>query len=241
MTMTLNISGVSARGLVREINEDAASVNAIRISGEDPYSATLTGPRHVLLIADGMGGHARGEFASDLALQVIEAQGERLANPQSCVEVLREANRTVFAQAAADPALRGMGATIVGAVISQDRCHWFNVGDSRAYHFRDGVLRQISEDHVPPAIGSGRSHAVTQSLGGTPRFSEVFPAIGMVTLARNDRVLLCSDGLTDVFPDREIADHLNRPQTAGDIVAALLAECLARGGPDNVTIILAET
>lgn len=241
MRVTLNISGVSARGLVRERNEDAASVNAIRLAEENPYSATLTGPSHVLLVADGMGGHARGEYASDLALQVIEAQHERLADPRSCTEVLREANRAVFAQAAVDPTLRGMGATIVGAVIREDSCHWFNVGDSRAYHFRDGVLRQISEDHVPPVAGSGRSHAVTQSLGGTPLFSEVFPAVGVVNLARRDKVLLCSDGLTDVFPDRDLTEHLNSPLATGDIVAALLAECLRRGAPDNVTIIVAET
>jgi protein phosphatase len=117
-------------------------------------------------------------------------------------------------------------------------CRWFNVGDSRAYLF-DGALRQVSRDHVPPTTDGRRTHSVTQSLGGKPVFQEIWPACGHFNLRPGDSVLLCSDGLTDVLPDSEIAAVLAEGLPGSEIVARLLSSCLSQGAPDNVTVLLA--
>lgn len=238
MTAALEVAGVSARGLVRRINEDGASINGQRLCESEPYRTFLPPGRHLLVVADGMGGHARGDLARDLVLRSIESHGGALRSAQDSVEVLRAANRLVFDHAIANADLRAMGATVVGASIEGVTCCWFNVGDSRAYLF-NGQLRQLSIDHVPPAIGGRRTHTVTQSLGGTPRLMEIAPSAGVIELRKGDRLLLCSDGLTDVVADAEIKTHLGTASSLLDAVKHLLSACLSAGAPDNVTIVIA--
>lgn len=238
MSAQLEVAGISSRGLVRPVNEDGASIDGHRLAEAKPFQRTLPAGRHALIVADGMGGHARGDLARDLVLEILEARADELHSDASCIEALRAANRAVYDHALDHPGLRAMGSTVVGTAINGSACRWFNVGDSRAYHF-DGHLRQISQDHVPPALNGRRTHAVTQSLGGLPRFMEVTPSVGHLELGVGDRILLCSDGLTDVVADDEIATLLSEAPAAAHAVERILAACLSRGAPDNVTVLVA--
>ena len=213
-------------------------MNGHRLVEAQPYALTLAPGKHTLIVADGMGGHVRGDLARNLVLQVLEERANDLHNTVSCVEALRAANLAVYDRAREEPAFNAMGCTVVGAAIEGSACRWFNVGDSRAYHF-DGALRQVSRDHVPPTPDGRRTHSVTQSLGGKPVFQEIWPASGHFNLRRGDSVLLCSDGLTDVLADSEIAAVFAEGFAGTEIVARLLSSCLSKGAPDNVTMVIA--
>jgi protein phosphatase len=235
------VAGLTSIGCVRTLNEDRASINGNRLETDVPFYGQLTEESNVLMVADGMGGHARGDLASDLALSLLESQREYLAEPSLCVEALRTANRGVFEAGMSDDLLVGMGATIVGVVLSGARCSWFNLGDSRAYLYRLGELRQLSRDHVPSfATGAGRkqSHAISQSLGGTRYPTDIWPSLGTIDVGTGDCIVLCSDGLTDVLTDQEISAHLELQSDTSKVVEDLTQSCISRGAPDNITILV---
>jgi len=235
----LTAAGVTSTGLVRQLNEDQGSLNGERLveasilavdGGSRPFFAVL---------ADGMGGHARGEVASDLVLRTLERHSEALFQSGSCESAMRVANRFIYDAASSNPEYHGMGSTLVGIAVRDDLCTWFNVGDSRAYLLRDGTLTQMSHDHVPNrgASSNRRSHAITQSLGGGRNYVEIYPSIGEFKLMTKDRIVLCSDGLTDVTSDEQLRTLLLVSAPA-QCLENLLAHCFGSGAPDNVTIIL---
>jgi PPM family protein phosphatase len=130
----------------------------------------------------------------------------------------------------------------VGANISPEEIIWFNVGDSRAYLFRDNVLKQLSVDHIPTGDtglqGQRRTHAITQSLGGTHRPVDIWPAVGTLIRKKEDWLLLCSDGLSDLVTNAEMQAWL-RGAKLDTAAQGLVALALERGAPDNVTVIVA--
>ena len=230
----LRIASATSTGLVREMNEDRISV-AGRRTMEGPAAEWRTGnARQYALIADGMGGHAKGEVASDLALTNLEAMHHLLFDDEGIEVALRAANRAIYEAALSNRDFSGMGTTIVGVAIDGQRCHWFNVGDSRAYLVRDGKITQISKDHVP---SSRNDHSITQSLGGGRFFTEIFPSCGELAIIDDDRILLCTDGLSDLVQDTEIeriiASH--EPTSALD---RLITRCFELGAPDNISLAL---
>jgi protein phosphatase len=228
---SLRVAAATWVGLLRPANEDAASVDGERVGGL--RGQTLAGERHLLIVADGLGGHVAGEIASGLALAAFNERAMEINDAATACAALAEANRALYDAAALDPALSGMGTTVVGALATPAQVTWFNAGDSRAYIFTAaGALRQLSIDH---AIGS----ALTQCLGGALAFAEVSPASGVESWRRGDRLLLCSDGLTAVLHDAQIADTLGAEPDEGRVIKALLRLTLAYGAPDNVTLVLA--
>jgi serine/threonine protein phosphatase PrpC len=211
----------------------------------------------LVIVADGVGGHRGGRLASRLAVDVVAeayyrpvpgtAGGEagaadleaRLRN------AFREANRRLYRKALDDPSLKGMASTCTALVLCGGRAHGAHVGDTRAYLFRQGRLRQLTRDHsaVQELVDRGlmsetarRSHSernlITRSLGFEP---EVEPdVLTPLPLERHDRLLVCSDGLHAQLSDEEIANLLG-----GDPLEAcdrLVAAANARGGPDNITV-----
>ncbi|WP_374576418.1 PP2C family serine/threonine-protein phosphatase [Phenylobacterium sp.] len=226
----LSAAGVSWVGLVRRPNEDVASVNGERVGAL--AAKTWVRRRHVLLVADGIGGHAGGEVASDLAVRILEAQAADLADREAVTALVQAANRRIYEAADRVPELRGMGTTIAAAVASAAEVLWVNAGDSRIYLVTRSGLRRLSVDH---AIGS----ALTQALGGADHLTEVVPASGVAPWGPGDRILLCSDGLTDVVDDAELEAVLQAGRD--DVVAArdLLRLTRDRGAPDNVTLLIA--
>lgn len=232
----LRYAAKSDVGLVRKGNEDSGYV----------------GPR-LLLVADGMGGHAAGELASSLAIATV---ADLDVNPPTNADVLTaladaidDVGEAIGELIAEDPELTGMGTTITGLYWLGGRIAVVHVGDSRAYLLRDGELSQLTHDHtyVQTLIDSGR---ITEEEAAVhPRRSLLMRALdGMnpveadlsVREARaGDRFLLCSDGLSGVVSDREIASALSSGEPTG-VVTRLVDLALERGAPDNVTVVVAD-
>ena len=240
--LVLNVAAVTHRGCVRMRNEDSIAVDGW-ICGD-----SMTAPRQsvhelaaagiLLLVADGMGGHAGGREASRRAAQAMVRLIPAAAAGREVADALRTANRELFADAAAEPALRGMGATIAGIVALAGRAVWFNVGDSRVYSVRREYLRQLSVDDVPAGAGR-KSGRITQALGGADSYLEIRPHSGSESMRPGRRYLLCSDGLTDALPLETLERVLLASGGDGDHAADLLERSLAAGAPDNVSVVLA--
>lgn len=229
------------RGLVRLGNEDAVAIDGRRLDEETVRAGPLDGGSHLAILADGMGGHALGEIASELAVTTISETWAASPAAFDVVAAVKKANHAIYG-AMAEEGRQGMGATVAGVHIKGDVADWFNLGDSRVYLFRGVVLTQLSIDHVPRSDTSPgtsrRSHLITRSLGGGYTYQDVWPATGQQPLHVGDVFLLCSDGLTDVVGDRDIAGTLRDQRSPAATVEALVALASSAGAPDNLSIIL---
>ena len=237
--LLLHVTAVTHQGKVRSHNEDTIvvdrwicgdSMDEPRASERDIGEGTL------VLVADGMGGHVGGRQASRRGAESMVRLIVGHADMAKVASALRKTNSELFALAAKDPTLRGMGTTMAGIVVMPDRTVWFNVGDSRVYSVRQEFLRQLSVDDVPQGAGPGNSR-ITQSLGGAYLYLEIDPHTGSVPTRPGRRFLLCSDGLTDAVPLEMIESALTKDDEG--LVAELLERALAAGAPDNVSIVLA--
>ncbi|MGZ4491739.1 MAG: PP2C family protein-serine/threonine phosphatase [Nocardioidaceae bacterium] len=222
-------------GLVRENNEDAG----------------FSGP-YLQLVADGVGGCAAGEVASATAAYVVSALTMMDRSPH-LLELLDRAVETVQSQlragVTAEARRAGMGTTLTAILTDQDRFAMVHVGDSRAYLLRDGDLVQLTHDHtlVQHWVDAGqltaaeaRTHprrsVVLKALDGT---HDVEANLVMLDLEPGDRLLLCSDGLTDYAPPAAVHAALRVPDK-DEAVARLVDAALRGGGRDNVTCLLAD-
>jgi PPM family protein phosphatase len=224
----------------------------VRTSNEDAFAASAK--QGVFLVADGMGGHAAGEVASQIAAttveEVIAIQRNSAASPESIMRrAAQEANTRIYEAQRRRPEYAGMGSTLT--VISfREACYYVaHVGDSRAYLLRDGNLEQLTRDHslVWQLLERGvlakhelplhpQKNLITRSIGPHPE-AEIDVERGEAK--EGDIYLLCSDGLTDVASDEAIrvilADAGKTPQQLCD---ALVDAALDGGGPDNVTAVV---
>lgn len=238
MSLVLEVVALTHPGLMRAQNEDAVAV------GDWCGPGAMTAPRAarldlrepaVCLVADGLGGQAGGEVASALAVARLSADPAGLSAPDGIRAAVQSAHAEQLARMAADPALTGMGSTVVGVVAHGNRGRVFNVGDSRAYRWEGGYLGQVSVDDS--LTKPGLSHVVTQSLGGGPHLPPPVPHVLDVELHAGDCYLLCSDGLTDYASLDDLEDCLAEDDSAV-AVSRLLEAALAGGGGDNVTVLL---
>jgi protein phosphatase len=201
-------------------------------------------------IADGMGGAQAGEVASRLAAAVLqEANGAELTEGR-IAELIQEANRRVFQRSNEDAATSGMGTTMTVALVDDpgESIVVGHVGDSRAYRVRDGELEQLTEDHslVGELVRSGRLSAEEAEMH--PQRSVITRAIGTepdvdvdtftIPARPGDLFLLCSDGLTDMIPDREILSILDGGDDLEAAARALVDAANTAGGEDNITVVL---
>ncbi len=244
--------GVTDRGLRRHINEDQFLIR-------DDLA--------LYVVADGMGGHAAGEVAADLAVREVERVVEatrdyddatwphdwdsRLSlNANRLAQAIVSAHRRVTGAVEVDTGLRGMGATIVAALLDGERGELTvaHVGDSRAYLFHDHTVELITSDHswVHEQVVAGllseeaaRNHplknVVTRALGGS---SEPTVDIAERTLVAGDLLLLCSDGLNTMLSDGEINSVLECDGDLKEIARQMVVEANRKGGLDNITVIL---
>jgi serine/threonine protein phosphatase PrpC len=245
MTPYFRVIAGCLRGKVRAVNQDNVSVDGELVRHEELREFTLphTGIDHLVLVADGMGGHAQGELASELTLSCVNELWNRERPHFPAVDAILAANKAVYDRMSDDDRLRGMGSTLVGAHLRSSTMEWFNVGDSRLYHLSNSNLRQLSVDHVPAGDtmpGSVRSHRVTRSIGGAYARTEVMPAVGTSVLSQGDRVLLCSDGLTDAVSDQQISAILAEPSQLERAARELISAAFEAGARDNVSTILLE-
>jgi PPM family protein phosphatase len=197
-------------------------------------------------VADGMGGHRAGEVASATAIDTLQA-AYQAGRPLD--EAVEDANAAVFAKSADDPALRGMGTTLTAIAVRDGHTAVLgHVGDSRAYLLRDGTVTQVTEDHslVEQLVREGRLRP--EEAQRHPQRAIITRALGVdahvevdtyrVDLKAGDRLLICSDGLTNMLSDETIAATLRRhadPQQAADNLVDMANQA---GGDDNITVVV---
>ena len=227
-------------------------VGLARSGNEDSH---LRG-RTVFAVADGLGGHQGGEVASAMAVEPLAAlDGRAFADADEAAEALtaaiRAANQAILQRGRSDPELWGMGTTVTAAAVAHDRVlQLAHVGDSRAYLLRKGApLRQLTTDHTVVAEAVERGLLTRQQAAIHPQRGVVTRAVGLdpdvlvdlpepLELEPGDQVLLCSDGLTEVVDDDQIAAVLADQADGDDACATLIAAANRAGGPDNVTVVL---
>lgn len=254
------VCGGTDTGSQRNQNQDTfviADLESGRI--ERPCISTevwVARPGVLMLVCDGMGGPAAGDVAAQLAAssikQDLEAEGDNVgrAPTHSLKRAVVQANRVILNEANAHPEERGMGTTCTAALVSPDRLAIAQVGDSRAYLLRDGKLMPLTRDQtlVADLLASGAlkedqveqfpfRHVLAQALGTKPH---VDPVITDIEVREGDRVLLCSDGLHGTVPESTIASILSMTGNVADAAQALIDAALAAGGPDNVTVVVAD-
>ncbi|MFI5495125.1 PP2C family protein-serine/threonine phosphatase [Actinoplanes sp. NPDC051859] len=223
--------------------EARTHVGSVRQRNEDAH---LVG-RHLIVVADGLGGHPAGDVASRTAVDAVR-EFDRSVAPGALLHHLGRAvaaaNEAIFAVAGRQPECAGMGTTLVGLGWAGSAAAVVNVGDLRAYLLRDGVLRLITEDHVygnllsdaasVPALPERQARFLDGRRDG--RSPDLIP----LALRSDDRLLLCSDGLSTPVPDRTIAELLGGRSTPAEVADRLVGAALGHGGPDNVTVVVAQ-
>jgi protein phosphatase len=250
--MPVKYAGITDVGMRRDHNEDSFRINP---------------ETNLLIVCDGMGGHAAGEVASRIAVETVDGfiqathNDEDITWPFEYDEALslnanrmrtavRLANQNVIANIHDRKEYKGMGTTIVGAVLDGPHASIGHVGDSRIYILRDGELRQLTRDHswIDEQLKQGiltpeeaRKHplrnVITRALGSK---EEVQVDVDDLQLSDGDTVVMCSDGLTGMLEDHEIKQIIE--ENHEDLEAAckaLIDSANARGGDDNITVILA--
>lgn len=251
--MGLQAFGLTDVGRKRKHNEDAYLVDA---------------ERGLFVVADGMGGHAAGEVASRITVESMQEfiavsedvsdsswpfgqAGNRIPSAGSrLTAAVEKANEKVMRAVASRPELKGMGTTVVAVLIEPERATFVHVGDSRAYLYRNGELRRLTDDHswVQEQVNAGilsedeaKSHplknVVTRALGGSPHVSV---DLIEVPLHPGDRFLLCSDGLTGMVADEEIHEFFQTEPVPEPAVRRLVELANERGGVDNITVIVVD-
>ncbi len=229
-------------------------VGMIRSGNEDAWFAEADERRGVFIVADGMGGHAAGEVASEMAVQIVSREMLQLAtvrDPDAAprmTRALQQANRAIYERMLAESDKQGMGTTASVLVVSDNRYLIGQIGDSRVYLLRDGELRQITKDHsyVQEQVDAGLltpeqaryhpySNVITRCVGAS---EEVEADLYEGELRAGDVFLVASDGLTGMVDDRRLQTLLLARSGPGRIVDALITEANGRGGLDNITAIV---
>jgi protein phosphatase len=235
MTLILRAATATDLGLVRDNNEDAAFAG-----------------KRLAVVADGIGGLPAGELASEAVVRALSVLEDAAAD-QPATAALREAveaaNEEISAAGRADPVRDGMGTTVTALLLAGSELALLHIGDSRGYLLRGGELRRLTRDDtfVQELIDQGvltveeaRRHplrsVVTRAVQGRP----LEPSLAMLTPEPGDRYLLCSDGLSDVVPEAAMARTLAGNPDLERCAQALIELALHAGGPDNITVVVAE-
>ena len=229
-------------------------VGMIRSGNEDNFAVDANGARGIFIVADGMGGHAAGEVASEMAVQIVQRElapvadleGEEVAKLVG--GTLKKANRAIHDRTLTEVDKQGMGTTASVLLISGARYLIGQVGDSRIYLMRDGTLSQITKDHsyVQEQVDAGfltpeqaryhpYSNVITRCVGASP---DVEPDVYRGEARTGDLFLVASDGLTGMVDDRRLGQLLGSRAEPERKVQALISEANGRGGLDNITAII---
>jgi PPM family protein phosphatase len=221
------------QGMVRDSNEDSVFPTSSGESSEDV----------LVIVADGMGGHVAGEVASRIA---INAAASTDVDPADRVAA---GNRAIREEVARDPGLDGMGTTMTLLQIEEGVAQFAHVGDSRAYLLRDGDLRQVTDDHTVAAEYVAKGQLSPEEAASHPQRHMLVRTLGLTRfvnidevtfdLKTGDRLLLCSDGLTEMVKDDAISRTLAEG-TPDEVVWKLVEMANNAGGVDNITVVVVE-
>lgn len=231
--MRLKAGVVSDRGLVRSVNEDSFFLR-----------------QGLYAVCDGMGGARAGEVASEMACMGLLALDPATAGEKELKTAVRNINHAIISRSLTDERLLGMGTTMTVALIRGKTLFLAHVGDSRAYLFRDGRLEQLTDDHswvgelvrrgeLTPAEAAIHPHrsVITRALGTDV---ELEPDLKELELREGDRLLLCTDGLTGLVAESQLAEILAREESPQTVAELLVKAALEAGGDDNVTAIVVD-
>lgn len=222
----------------------ATDVGRVRDGNEDSF--VVDEQLGLFAVADGMGGHRGGEVASTTAVEALRAA---VAAGRSVEDAIVGANDAVLDRAAGEPGLAGMGTTLTAVLpLGDTQLLIGHVGDSRAYLLHAGAFERLTEDHslVEELVREGRitreqaevhpqRNIVTRALGAD---AEVAVDVQTIEVETGDRVLICSDGLTTMVRERDVARALGRDDSVQQIADALVDDALRNGGEDNVTVVV---
>lgn len=243
---------MSDPGLERIDSVSLSDIGRVRQANEDSFGEfrNAAGAR-LFIVADGMGGHRGGATASRTAVEIIgrEFEDQSFTTPESLAEAIRIANRCVHERALENPELRGMGTTAVCLLLTSHREGCVaHVGDSRVYRFRDRNLELLTEDHSVVATLVRQGLISAEEADTHPRRNEILRSIGVepeveveiqrIEIDPGDRFLLCSDGLTGLVPDAEIAILMEK-DTLESATRSLVDAANECGGNDNITVQIA--
>jgi serine/threonine protein phosphatase PrpC len=247
--LRVRFAGDTNVGMKREHNED---------------SYYLPEVERLAIVADGMGGHASGEVASKLAVDTVvsylkETQDEqpltwpykidhgRRHDLNRLITAIKLANLKIHEEAQRNPACRGMGTTLVSALFSQEALIVGHVGDSRLYRLRDGVFEQITEDHSLLNDYIKMKNLTPEEIAAFPHKNVIVRALGMKSTVQvdvmveeprlGDVYVLCSDGLSGMVGDADVADVAANEPDLDRVCDRLIAMANANGGLDNVTVV----
>jgi protein phosphatase len=228
----------------------------IRSGNEDSFAVDANSERGLFVVADGMGGHAAGEVASEMAVQILQRELADLRDLDSepagerVMAALKRANKAIHDRTIAEVDKQGMGTTVSVLILSGRKYLIGQVGDSRVYLLRDGALRQLTKDHsyVQEQVDAGfltpeqaryhpYSNVITRCVGASP---EVEPDIYTGEARVGDLFLVASDGLTGMVDDRRLQQLLLARVAPERLVHLLISEANGRGGLDNITAIVVQ-
>ncbi|MEN9203476.1 MAG: protein phosphatase 2C domain-containing protein [Thermostichus sp. DG_1_6_bins_120] len=231
----------------------ATDPGKIRSSNQDAYYCDPEG--RYFIVADGMGGHAAGATASLLAVEAIRECIDRgwktVPAPKLLSEAVEAANDAILRDQRENPERADMGTTVVMVMVDpKDNCWSAHIGDSRLYRIRGSEMQQMTEDHtlVARSIRQGEltyeqarihpwRHILERCLG---RPDTGAPSVQPITVRPGDRLLLCSDGLTEELEDELIAEYCLKITELEELPKQLIAAAKERGGRDNITVVVAE-
>ena len=236
--------GISDIGKKRKNNEDAYLIEKI-----DIHENGKKREFYVLVVADGMGGHAAGEVASGMVVERFTAAPlTYLAGKLDGIKKIIEfVNKKVHEKS--EDLKKKMGTTLVAAIVEENRGFIFNVGDSRGYLFRGGKLQRITKDHSviqemldkqviteEEAKTHPKRHVITMAVGTK---DHIDPDLYPLKLNTGDLLLLCSDGATDMLSDKEIEKIMKRYTRLSTIGNEIVKQANMKGGKDNITVVVA--
>lgn len=239
---------LSDLGNIRTNNEDmglffkVADEKAIRQKG------------YMLIVADGMGGHQAGEVASKMATDIVcrEYFNQKNGSIEKGLEkALSTANKTIYEKSSSQAAFKGMGTTCTVLVVIGSDVYYAHVGDSRAYIQKGGAIMQITEDHtyVQQLVNNGditaaeaavhpKRNILTNAMGTKPDL-RIDTGKSKYSFEKNDKLLLCSDGLYDYLNDEDL-NIILKENSLKNAASIMVAQAKTRGGHDNITVVLAE-
>ncbi len=205
----------------------------------------------MISLADGIGGHRAGAYASREVLANLSATAN--FTEEGIEEVLQETNRKLHEVGQEQPEFEGTGTAVVGLVAGPEGIFGFNVGDARLYRQQAGKLVQVSSDdsveqlliheglmEATDGVRSHYMHALTQSVGGSPEYHPLEPHFYPLTVKTSARFLLCTDGLTDMLSNKTIESFVIPQLKAVAAVQSLFSAAMDAGGRDNITIAIVD-
>jgi len=249
MTYTAKGAWICHTGRVRKINEDACLFGGTfsGASASAPTSVALQQSPWIVAVADGIGGHRAGAYASREVVETLSKCAD--VTPDGVAKLLQDTNNRLFQEGTKNPDLTGTGAAVVGLFCCPAGVYGFNVGDARLYRQEGGKYRQVTTDDSVEAllvaegllrasdgIRPANMHALTQSVGGSREAVKIEPHVHKLSVETSARFLLCSDGLSDMLSQKDIERIAVPLLPAASVVYSLFQAAMEAGGKDNITV-----